>query len=179
MDLEAIRRRLCQARQRNQGGRRSPLLAEKSRVSRVLFDPPNHEENLRFVKREMEKAKREAENRWNFDFENEKPMSGRFEWLRPSEPLSEECLSIPASEESQPQASSDEPPSEERKNSKSNSCRTEEEPSGEQGSKTTEASADDCDKKTAKEAPKNVENHASSSKPRSRLKQTQLTGKKG
>lgn len=62
-------------------------MSEKSRVSRVLFDPPDHEENLRFVRREMEKAKREAEDRWNFDFENEKPKSGRFEWHTSSEPL--------------------------------------------------------------------------------------------
>ena len=34
------------------------------------------------MKRELEKAKREAEDRWNFDFENERPIEGgRFHWV--------------------------------------------------------------------------------------------------
>ena len=38
--------------------------------------------DCRFVKRELEKAKREAEDRWNFDFENERPIEGgRFHWV--------------------------------------------------------------------------------------------------
>ena len=92
MDISALRRRIMARRQegqqQQQQQRPQPLMADKSRVARVLFDPPDHEANLRFVKRELEKAKREAEDRWNFDFENEKPIEGgRFEWVPPTRPL--------------------------------------------------------------------------------------------
>lgn len=89
MDISALRRRIMARRQEGQAQQRQqPLMADKSRVARVLFDPPDHEANLRFVKRELEKAKREAEDRWNFDFENEKPIEGgRFEWVPPTRPL--------------------------------------------------------------------------------------------
>lgn len=50
------------------------------RVKRALFGPTDHEENLRFVRNEMKKAKNEASNRWNFDFDRETPLKGRFDW---------------------------------------------------------------------------------------------------
>ena len=88
MDVSALRRRMMARRAAaaeaaaGQRAAHQPLMADKSRVARVLFDPPDHEANLRFVRRELEKAKREAEDRWNFDFENEKPIEGgRFEWV--------------------------------------------------------------------------------------------------
>jgi len=85
MDIGALRRRIALRRQSQQEGQQQqqrPTLADKSRVARVLFDPPDHEANMRFVKRELEKAKREAEDRWNFDFENERPIEGgRFHWV--------------------------------------------------------------------------------------------------
>lgn len=52
-----------------------------SRVKRCLFGRGNHEENIKFAKRELEKSLTESKKKWNFDFENERPMDGRFEWL--------------------------------------------------------------------------------------------------
>ena len=51
-----------------------------SRVKRALFGPTDHEENLRFVKNELKKARNEASSRWNFDFDSGKPLNGAFEW---------------------------------------------------------------------------------------------------
>ena len=50
------------------------------RVKRALFGPTDHEENLRFVRNEMKKAKNEAANRWNFDFDAGTPLKGRYDW---------------------------------------------------------------------------------------------------
>jgi len=50
------------------------------RVKRALFGPTDHEENLRFVRNELKKARSEAANRWNFDFDTERPMDGRYNW---------------------------------------------------------------------------------------------------
>jgi len=57
------------------------------RVKRALFGPTDHEENLRFVRKEMKKAKNEAAAKWNFDFESGTPLKGRFSWeeAKPSE----------------------------------------------------------------------------------------------
>jgi len=50
------------------------------RVKRALFGPTDHEENLRFVRNELKKARSEAANRWNFDFDTEQPLDGRYSW---------------------------------------------------------------------------------------------------
>merc|ERR1719507_2657457 len=52
-----------------------------SRVKRCLFGRGNHEENIKFAKRELEKSLIESKKKWNFDFENERPIDGgRYEW---------------------------------------------------------------------------------------------------
>lgn len=51
-----------------------------SKVKRALFGPVDHEENIRFVRRELERGRLEASKRWNYDFENDRPESGRYEW---------------------------------------------------------------------------------------------------
>lgn len=58
-----------------------------SRVKRCLFGRGNHEENIRFAKRELEKSIAESKRKWNFDFENERPMEGRFEWQSSPYPI--------------------------------------------------------------------------------------------
>jgi len=50
------------------------------RVKRELFGPTDHEENLRFVKKELELSRKSASVRWNFDFEKENPLEGKFVW---------------------------------------------------------------------------------------------------
>ena len=58
-----------------------------SRVKRPLLVPTAHKENLRFVRKEMKKAKNEAAKKWNFDFDAGTPMKGRYNWeeAKPSE----------------------------------------------------------------------------------------------
>jgi len=58
----------------------SPPGPNPHRVKRALFGPTDHEENLRFVRKELKKAKNEAANKWNFDFDNGTPMEGRYSW---------------------------------------------------------------------------------------------------
>jgi len=52
----------------------------RSRVKRVLFGPTDHEENAKFVKRELEESSKAASNRWNFNFNEGTPCEGRFQW---------------------------------------------------------------------------------------------------
>ena len=54
-----------------------------SRVKRCLFGRGDPEENIRFAKRELEKSLQDSKKRWNFDFEAERPLDGRFEWHSP------------------------------------------------------------------------------------------------
>ncbi|TRY73801.1 hypothetical protein TCAL_09120 [Tigriopus californicus] len=54
-----------------------------SPVCRRLFDgQPNPEENIQFAREQLARERREAARRWNFDFENDRPHEGRFEWRR-------------------------------------------------------------------------------------------------
>lgn len=54
-----------------------------SPVCRRLFDAvPNPEENIQFAREQLARERREAARRWNFDFENDRPHEGRFEWRR-------------------------------------------------------------------------------------------------
>jgi len=64
----------------DEGQNRSPPGPNPHRVKRALFGPTDHEENLRFVRKELKKAKNEAASKWNFDFDNETPMEGRYSW---------------------------------------------------------------------------------------------------
>lgn len=59
---------------------RSPPGPNPNRVKRALFGPTDHEENLRFVRKELKKAKNEAASKWNFDFDSGIPLEGRFSW---------------------------------------------------------------------------------------------------
>lgn len=52
----------------------------RNRVKRVLFGPTDHEENKKFVKRELEESNKAASQRWNFDFKEGTPCEGRFQW---------------------------------------------------------------------------------------------------
>lgn len=70
------------------GGLRRPSSAAASSseggsgvgVKRALFGRGNTEENLQFVRRELEAHRRKASERWNYDFEHDRPKEGRFEW---------------------------------------------------------------------------------------------------
>ena len=61
----------------------APADPETSRVKRALFGPVDHDENLRFVKRELQKNLAEQSKKYNFDFESGRPLKvegGRWEW---------------------------------------------------------------------------------------------------
>jgi len=62
---------------------RERATGNRSSVKRALFGPTDHEENLRFVRNELQKSARVANDRWNFDFERECPLKGRFVWEPP------------------------------------------------------------------------------------------------
>ena len=70
----------------SEGGKRplaAPADPETSRVKRALFGPVDHDENLRFVKRELQKNLAEQSKKYNFDFESGRPLKvegGRWEW---------------------------------------------------------------------------------------------------
>jgi len=53
---------------------------QNHRVSRSLFGETNHEENARTFRQEMDTCYHRHRNKWNFDFVNEAPIEGRYEW---------------------------------------------------------------------------------------------------
>ena len=58
-----------------------------SRVKRCLFGlPSSPEEALQQAAAELQRQTEADSQRWNFDFAQEKPMDGQFEW-QPAEPL--------------------------------------------------------------------------------------------
>ncbi|XP_042862663.1 uncharacterized protein LOC122247433 [Penaeus japonicus] len=67
------------------GPRSAPVLPIKrhqtSKLRKNLFGPVDHNENLRFVREELEKIAKEDSERWNFDFKTEQPKEGRYEWV--------------------------------------------------------------------------------------------------
>ena len=65
---------------------RNLLLFDFFYYFRCLFGRGNTEENIKFAKRELEKALEDSKKRWNFDFANERPLDGRFVWQTPPYP---------------------------------------------------------------------------------------------
>eukprot|EP00096_Caligus_rogercresseyi_P002854 TRINITY_DN1517_c0_g1_i1.p1 TRINITY_DN1517_c0_g1~~TRINITY_DN1517_c0_g1_i1.p1 ORF type:complete len:188 (-),score=68.31 TRINITY_DN1517_c0_g1_i1:301-864(-) len=55
----------------------------RPRVKRALFGPVDHEENLRFVQRELARNREEARIKWNYDFSRDVPLPGRYQWEEP------------------------------------------------------------------------------------------------
>jgi len=70
----------------DEDGQRKRIDPSQSRVKRCLFGRGNTEENIKFAKRELEKALEDSKKRWNFDFANERPLDGRFVWQTPPYP---------------------------------------------------------------------------------------------
>ncbi|XP_076311386.1 cyclin-dependent kinase inhibitor dacapo isoform X1 [Tachypleus tridentatus] len=52
------------------------------KARRALFGPIDHEENLKFVREEFSNIQDNDKERWNFDFNTETPMLGRYVWTR-------------------------------------------------------------------------------------------------
>ncbi|KAK8722551.1 hypothetical protein OTU49_012268 [Cherax quadricarinatus] len=49
-------------------------------IRRNLFGPVDHEHNLKFAHEEMAKIQQADCKRWNFDFEEDKPREGDYDW---------------------------------------------------------------------------------------------------
>ncbi len=60
-------------------------VAARPSVRRSLFGEVDHEESMRFLKKELDAINHSPKERWNFDFVNERPTdetSGNYEWQR-------------------------------------------------------------------------------------------------
>ncbi|KAM9030183.1 cyclin-dependent kinase inhibitor 1B isoform 1-T1 [Guaruba guarouba] len=52
----------------------------KPSACRNLFGPVNHEELNRDLKKHRQEMEEACQRKWNFDFQNYKPLEGRYEW---------------------------------------------------------------------------------------------------
>ena len=68
-------------------------------AKRSLFGPVDHDETRVFLRRQMRILDDKCCKRWNFDFDNESPLEGRYEWIPAdgdSSPPADRTLSEPA-----------------------------------------------------------------------------------
>lgn len=79
-------------------------IRRKESVCRSLFGPVDHEQLRRDLKLRLKEMVDQDRRRWNFDFQTETPLSGRFQWeempttcaaalYHDSTPLAEVCAS--------------------------------------------------------------------------------------
>ncbi|NXK29654.1 CDN1B inhibitor, partial [Arenaria interpres] len=52
----------------------------KPSACRNLFGPVNHEELNRELQKHRQEMEEACQRKWNFDFQNHKPLEGRYEW---------------------------------------------------------------------------------------------------
>lgn len=81
----------------------------KPSACRNLFGPVNHEELTRDLEKHCRDMEEASQRKWNFDFQNHKPLPGRYEWQevekgsvpdfysRPPRPPKDACK-VPAQE---------------------------------------------------------------------------------
>lgn len=55
-------------------------LSNKSKVRRCLFGPPDHERIRRDLDKALEENNAEMQSKWNFDFQKDSPLEGKFQW---------------------------------------------------------------------------------------------------
>ena len=62
-------------------------------VKRMLW-PVDHDQIRRDLKKEQQKTRKELTEKYNFDFESEKPLHGKYDWVPVSSesPISSPCL---------------------------------------------------------------------------------------
>ena len=62
-------------------------------VQRMLW-PVDHEQVRRDLKREQQKTRKELTEKYNFDFESEKPLCGKYDWIPvgSESPISSPCI---------------------------------------------------------------------------------------
>lgn len=66
------------------------LSPTKPRAVRRLFGPSDHEEIKRSLDEQMQLINKRNAERWNFDFEHERPMEGPYHWERVED--GDECV---------------------------------------------------------------------------------------
>lgn len=59
------------------------MSASKSSVRRCLFGVPDHEALRKDLDAQLKQTNTEMSQTWNYDFDLDKPQSGRFEWSLP------------------------------------------------------------------------------------------------
>ena len=59
--------------------RRLNIMPSKG-VKRTLFEPVDHSELEASLREKMDAIHKESQERWNFDFEAEKPLTGKYDW---------------------------------------------------------------------------------------------------
>ena len=52
----------------------------KPSACRNLFGPVNHEELTRDLEKHCRDMEEASQRKWNFDFQNHKPLEGKYEW---------------------------------------------------------------------------------------------------
>uniref|UniRef100_A0A3B1IT16 Cyclin dependent kinase inhibitor 1Ca n=1 Tax=Astyanax mexicanus TaxID=7994 RepID=A0A3B1IT16_ASTMX len=65
--------------ERHAARRTFPMLA-RTKVCRSLFGPVDHEELNREMKQKLQEISERERSRWNFNFENNSPLPGNYEW---------------------------------------------------------------------------------------------------
>ncbi|XP_072527607.1 cyclin dependent kinase inhibitor 1Ca [Salminus brasiliensis] len=65
--------------ERHAARRTFPLLA-RTKVCRSLFGPVDHEELNREMKQKLQEISEGERSRWNFNFEQNSPLPGNYEW---------------------------------------------------------------------------------------------------
>ena len=61
-------------------GLKMQTLSNKSKVRRCLFGPPDHERIRRGLDKALEENNTEMQSKWNFDFQKDSPLEGKFQW---------------------------------------------------------------------------------------------------
>lgn len=52
----------------------------KSKVRRCLFGPPDHESIRKDLDKALEDNKSELREKWNYDFDQDVPLEGKYQW---------------------------------------------------------------------------------------------------
>nr|CAH7764017.1 unnamed protein product [Callosobruchus chinensis] len=55
--------------------------SEARKVKRVLFEPVDHAETQKFLEGELKKVTVTESEKWNFDFQKQKPLMGEYKWV--------------------------------------------------------------------------------------------------
>ena len=58
------------------------LVMPSRRVARCLFGPVDHDEQRKFIRKQLEEIESQDRSRWNFDFKKQCPLPGKYVWQK-------------------------------------------------------------------------------------------------